>query len=292
MHCKGTAKNLSQPKLQYFQNENEGYFNKQSQKTGTRLNHKDTFYAYEATFIFLSKDYLIRGTFFVQRSFAQFGLEVHLGNRTKNSKSKTVAIYFPSHSNSKEKILEELVSGDFDIPGNRFESFTSKFKYLGTYLSQLLTDDIDIKARILAATKNFSTLGKTIFRNQKINLEIRSCLYLATTVDILLWGRDSWALRESHLTKLSTFHHKCIRQLCGYTMYHVREHHIKIKKYMEKTNLALIETYITIWQLRFLSRIAKMDKKRLTRQIINSQAIPKGNVPDASKGQNTHTEML
>ena len=130
--------------MRYFSNENEGFLNKQSQKTGTHLNHKDIFYAENTTFIFLSKDDLIRGTSFVQRSFAQFGLEVHLGHQTENSKSKIEAMYFPSHSKSKEEIPEELVSGDFDIPGDRFVSFTSKFKYLGTYLSQLLTDDTDI----------------------------------------------------------------------------------------------------------------------------------------------------
>ena len=45
---------------------------------------------------------------------------------------------------------------------------------------------------------------------------------------------------------------------------------------MEKTNLKNIEIYITIRQLRFLSRIAKMETTRLTRQVINSQAIPQG----------------
>ena len=45
---------------------------------------------------------------------------------------------------------------------------------------------------------------------------------------------------------------------------------------MEKTNLKNIETYITIYQLRFLSRIMKMETTRLTHQLINSQAIQEG----------------
>ena len=89
---------------------------------------------------------------------------------------------------------------------------------------------------------------------------------------------DKEVVKKSQLDKISisTFHHKCIRQLCGYTMYHVREHHINTKKCMEKTNLKSIETYITVCQLRFLSRITKMEKTRLTHQVINSQAIPQG----------------
>ena len=45
---------------------------------------------------------------------------------------------------------------------------------------------------------------------------------------------------------------------------------------MEKTNLKSIEIYIMIHQLRFLSRIAKMDTTRLTCQVVNSQVIPQG----------------
>ena len=51
---------------------------------------------------------------------------------------------------------------------------------------------------------------------------------------------------------------------------------------MEKTKLKPIETYITLRQLRFLSRIAKMPESRLTRQIVNSQAVPQGS---CSRGQ-------
>ena len=47
-------------------------------KNGTSLNHKDTFYVNDVTFIFLTKENLINEKTFVQKSFADFGLEVHL----------------------------------------------------------------------------------------------------------------------------------------------------------------------------------------------------------------------
>ena len=53
---------------------------------------------------------------------------------------------------------------------------------------------------------------------------------------------------------------------------------------MEKTNLKPIETYITIRQLRFLMRIAEMLESRLTRQVVNSQAVSQGK---CSRGQQT-----
>jgi hypothetical protein len=149
-------------------------------------------------------------------------------------------MYFPSHSKLKnEDIPQELIDGDFDIPNGKFVSFTNKFKYLGTYLSQNLSDDTDIELRIIAATKNFNALGRTIFRNRKIKLELRCQMYMAITVNILLWGCDTWALMKSQLTKLRSFHHKCARQL-----FQVKEHKIKNEVYLKKTKLQPIDTLI------------------------------------------------
>ena len=67
-----------------------------------------------------------------------------------------------------------------------------------------------------------------------------------------------------------------IRQLCGYTMCQVKDYRIRTEVWMKKTNLKPIETYITICQLRFLTRIAEMPANRLTRQVVNSQAVSQG----------------
>jgi hypothetical protein len=127
-----------------------------------------------SAFIFLSKADLITGTTFVKDTFAQFGFEVYLGcTNTPDSKSKTEALYFPpAHSKPIEEVEEDLISGRIIISGNKFVDFTDKFKYLGTYLAQNLSDDTDVDDRITAASKNFNALGKELFRNRKISLNI------------------------------------------------------------------------------------------------------------------------
>jgi len=44
-----------------------------------------------------------------------------------NAKSKTEAMYFPSHSNMKKEIPKELVDGKYDKLRGQFVSFTPKF---------------------------------------------------------------------------------------------------------------------------------------------------------------------
>jgi hypothetical protein len=82
---------------------------------------------------------------------------------------------------------------------------------------------------------------------------------------------DTWALMKSQLMKLRSFHHKCVRQLCGYTMFQVKEHKIKKEVYLKEANLQPIDTLITVRQLRFLTRVAEMDESWLTRQVMSSQ---------------------
>ena len=195
MHKKWSANQIQTPDLKYFPCESDGFLNKRSSKKGTPLHHNAALYADDSAFIFLSKANLIAGTILVQQTFAQFGLEVHLGcTNTPKSTSKNEAMYFPSHSKPIDKIEEEIVNGQFVIPGDKFVEFTHRFKYLGTYITQDLSDNTDIDKRILSASKNFNAQGKEIFRNRKISLHICCCLYIATTVNILLWGCDTWAL--------------------------------------------------------------------------------------------------
>ena len=110
-----------------------------SSKSGTHLvDHKGTFYADDSAFIFLSKTDLIKGTEFVRSSFAQFGLEVHLGTRANNAKSKTEAMYFPSHSNSRMKYLrisltETSISQTENLYCLQTNSNTSELTSLRTY---------------------------------------------------------------------------------------------------------------------------------------------------------------
>jgi hypothetical protein len=197
MHANWSTMNIATPALKYFPSEDNGYLSIHSNKKTAPLHHNATLSTDDsALFIFLSKPVLITGTTFVKDTFAQFGLKVHLGcTNMPDFKSKTEAMYFPAYSKPIEETEEELISGRFIISENKFVKFTNKFKYLGTpYLAQDLSDDTNVNERITVASKNCTALGKELFRNRKISLHICCRLYVATTINILLWGCDTWAL--------------------------------------------------------------------------------------------------
>ena len=105
-------------------------------------------------------------------------------------------------------------------------SFCTKFKYLGTFFVPTLSDTADINLRISQARGLFSSMDKQVLSNKKISIDIRRRLYQATVVNAALWGSESWALKEENRRKLETFHHGCLRRMCGWTMLDIAEKRI------------------------------------------------------------------
>ena len=258
------------------------------------MDHNSSLYADDAGFVFLSYEDIIEGTKFIKDCFALFGLEVHLGTRGagpdgKDVKSKTEAMYFPPRSKSKDDLPEHCKAGaSFDIGDGRFVSFCEAFKYLGSYLTNRLDEDYDVDARITAATKMFNATI-VIFKDKRIARFIKVEAYVALVINTLLYGCDSWALKQCHIQKLAAFHNKCARTLAGINMWQVREHKISTESMLKRLKLMSLEQFIQVRQLRLLQKLAKKPQDRLTRQMLNSQATKNPNVGKLTHGNRATT---
>jgi len=263
--------------------EYKGSLTQRSTKTkdNVKLDHNKSFYADDAAFIFLSFEDLITGTKHIRDHFQQFGLQVHLGTRSsgepgapkKDVKSKTEAMFFPPFSRRKEKLPADRLTGSYNVGNGRFVSFCPHFRYLGTNITPDLDDTFDIDTRITAATQAWHSM-KSVLMNKNIDKDIRKKLYMAIPVNILLWGCDSWALSSSHLKKLAAFHNSCARRLCGITLWHCLHYGISTKDVLEnRLKMLPIHQIVAIRQLRFLQNVAFQNSTRLTRKIMNSQAV-------------------
>jgi len=109
--------------------------------------------------------------------------------------------------------------------------------------------------------------------NFEIDIKIRKEMYMAMTINILLWGSDSRALSKAHLDKLASFHNRCTRAMCRCPIDRVHERHVKTAELHRQLNLPDMEALATIRQLRVLTRVARMDESRLTRQVMSSQGV-------------------
>ena len=106
-----------------------------------------------------------------------------------------------------------------------FIDFTAHFKYLGSFISFDLTDDMDIKNRITKANQAMGAL-RHFWRNPYADLKAKKQVFLAIPANLLLWGCETWALRQSHIDKLNVFWHRAIRNILGIRMAEVIDDHI------------------------------------------------------------------
>jgi hypothetical protein len=194
---------------------------------------------------------------------------MHLGSETKKSKSE--AMYFPTSLQQAQHDFEKNILPEDIILANRKKvHFVNKFKYLGSIITPLLNEDIEIDTRIKKA-KSIMGTAKTFFDNKDVDKRIKCQVYVAGPLNALLWGCESWNLTRRNLDKLTSFHHNAIRRILGINWNQVREKHIKNKEVRGLLcNIPNIDAYITRRTATYLGKISRSDDMNLPKKILTA----------------------
>ena len=91
-----------------------------------------------------------------------------------------------------------------------FVTFCPHFKYLGSWISFSLRDEFDVAKRIAAANTSMGAMKK-FWDDDHVDEYSKYMIFRATPCNLLLWGGESWALRQSLLDSLEAFLHRNIR---------------------------------------------------------------------------------
>jgi hypothetical protein len=84
----------------------------------------------------------------------------------------------------------------------------------------------------------------------------------------LLYGSESWALREDLFNRLRSFHNRCARTMCRVTMAHTIRCRIRTATLLERLGLRPIDEYYNNRILRWAGHVARMDMNRIPRKLI------------------------
>ncbi|KAI5631309.1 reverse transcriptase (RNA-dependent DNA polymerase) domain-containing protein [Phthorimaea operculella] len=88
--------------------------------------------------------------------------------------------------------------------GNSFIEKVKKYKYLGCWLNEIWEPEQEIKIRIEIARCTFQRMKK-LFTNRKINLKLRWRMVKCYILPILMYGSESWTLKQHLTNKLRAF---------------------------------------------------------------------------------------
>lgn len=156
----------------------------------------------------------------------RFGLLMHVGMRDESgkrlTKSKTEAMFIPAN---KPENGESPVPSDLHFGDNHYVAYTKTFKYLGSQISDDLTDHADIKHRIRSAKNQLGAMKK--FFGSTADIRTKRMMLQAIPLNTAIYGCESWSLHEEHRRKLSSFWHGGIRKALGINMHHVEHHRIR-----------------------------------------------------------------
>ncbi len=108
-------------------------------------------------------------------------------------------------------------------------TFTHSFKYLGSFISFNLRNDNNVAARIAAANASMGAL-KEIWCNPHLDTYSKYLLFQAISMNLLLWGCETWSLQQTLLNKLKVFMHCSIRRILDITMTQVKDDRIQNNK--------------------------------------------------------------
>ena len=234
-----------------------------------------TLYADDAGGGFQSRADLERGARLLKAHLARFGLEMHCGRADADgnvvAKSKTEAMFFPP---------PRTTPTDDDLAPLRVDdrcgvvTFTDRFRYLGSILTPSLTDDAEVSHRVAAASAQFATLMRSVFRvdfgNRALPLRSKGRLYYSLVLGVLLYGCESWVMSNVLRNKLSAFHNRCVRAMCGVSRRDVRDDHCGHNTLYARLNVPCVLRLISNRKLRWAGHVARMDMHRLPRKFLSS----------------------
>jgi hypothetical protein len=78
-----------------------------------------------------------------------------------------------------------------------YVTFNRKFTYLGSIITEDLDDDAEISARIGKANGILHTSLNNLWRSKGLSLNMKNQFFIATIVNILLWGFESLTLHAA-----------------------------------------------------------------------------------------------
>ena len=109
------------------------------------------------------------------------------------------------------------------------------------------------------------------WRYHHVDMYSKYMIFWEIPCNLLLWGFESWDLRQSLLKKLEVFLHRSIRRILGIRMGQVRERHIKNSHIRTIFyNIPCISKQVAFRQLTYAGKITRREKSCLPTRFLTA----------------------
>ena len=166
----------------------------------------------------------------------------------------------------------EVLAQDVPIPPSISVNDTSlavveNFRYLGSNISDKLSLDPEINARIGKAATVMSKLNKRVWENNNLTLTTRLKVYQACVISTLLYGSETWTTYTKQESKLNAFHLRCLRRILGVSW----RDKVTTTEILRRANTCTVFAMLSERRLRWLGHVRRMGAHRIPKDLLYGQ---------------------
>jgi hypothetical protein len=176
---------------------------------------------------------------------------MHIGREGKTSKSGSI------HIPAKVTYKPILTGMKFTVNCNTH----LHFKYLGSIIATNLRDEIDVATRIAIARFQITSMIE-LFNWQDVSVAMEAIMHRSISLNAVLWGCETWALKEKDNINLEAFHHTVIRRILGISTRRVIEERATTKMVKSKLmGIPPIHYFITRCAFKYIAKTVSIPRE-------------------------------
>ena len=166
----------------------------------------------------------------------------------------------------KTKTMSLGEQADFFIDGKVLER-VDRFKYLGSWVTNDCKLDVEITARIQAASCAVGRLKDRVFKCRDLTTETKLKVYNQCVIPIIMYGSETWTLYRHHIKKLRTLQQRHLRFILNikWTDYGTND------EVLERAKTEDIENILIRNRLRWLGHVVRMPDERPVKNLLYSE---------------------
>ena len=112
---------------------------------------------------------------------------------------------------------------------------------------------------------------KQVLHSRDVNRSVNYNIYVTGSLNLLLWGSETWNLTKANLKKIKVFRHSTIRWILGIKWEKMKEERITNDEVRtEFNNIPPVEDFIGRHTLRFLGKIVRTNDRQIQKKMLNA----------------------
>ena len=105
-----------------------------------------------------------------------------------------------------------------------------------------------------------------VFKNKDVKMHAKAVAYVAVVISILFYGSEIWAITVASRRELRAFHNRCVRCMCGISMWRVKQESTTTAAVLELAGLRELDVYVARRRIRWLGHVARTEWIRVPRK--------------------------